>query len=79
MLFAAVVLERSEFERQMEMVVQEIVQFGRSKVLRVEIAKSFVEADGFDEFGCTDGGAAEVGLNTYCFSGIVGCLGDTGE
>ena len=79
MLFAAVVLERSEFERQIEMVVQEIVQFGRSKVLRVEIAKSFVETDGFDEFGCTDGGAAEVGFDTFRFSGIVGSLGDTGE
>lgn len=79
MLFAAVVLERSEFERQMEVVVQEVVQFGRSKVLRVEIAKSFVETDGFDEFGCTDGGAAEFGFDSFCFSGIIGCLGDTGE
>ena len=78
-LFAPVIAKTTRSKLQFITVIQEVIKIFGTHVFSVHISECFVEVKRLDEFGCRDGCAAEVGLNTFCFSGIVGCLGDTGE
>ena len=77
MLFAAVVLECSEFEGQAKVFVQESVEKSRGKVLGVEIAHRFVEANGFDELGCGGACAPQFIFHVLRYTFVVGGLRDT--
>ena len=76
MLFAAVVLECSEFEGQSKVLVQESVEKGRREVSGVEIAKRLVGSDGSHELGCGDTCTTQFLFHVLRYAFIVGGLGD---
>ena len=77
--FVAVLGEVPLFEREMVVIVEKMVEFGRLEIGRIKIAKGFVGANRFDEGRRMDGREAEFvfdGLGTSFGIGL-GC--DTGE
>ena len=77
--FVAVLSEVPQFEREVVVIVEKMVEFGRLEIGRIKIAKGFVGANRFDKRGRVYGREAEFvfdGLGTSFGIGL-GC--DTGE
>jgi len=75
----AVLGEVPQFEREVVVIVEKMVEFGRLEIGRIKIAKGFVGANRFDEGRRMDGRETEFvfdGLGTSFGIGL-GC--DTGE
>ena len=77
--FVAVLSEVPQFEREVVVIVEKMVEFGRLEIGRIKIPKCFVDADSLDERRRMDGRETEFvfdGMGTS-FSVGLGC--DTGE